>query len=84
MIWEVLLEYETGEKIRESTRQAEEKIIATKVEMKKLPFQEKVMKMVEIKQLQQEVQALCDQEWTREAEVEAHQSEAVQLTGLIC
>ena len=51
--------------------------------MKKLPFQDKVTKMEEIKQLQHEVQALLDQERTREVEVEAHQSEAVRLTVLI-
>ena len=39
--------------------------------------------MVEIKQLQQEFQALCDQERTREVEVEAHQFEAAGITGII-
>ena len=39
--------------------------------------------MVEIKQLQQEVQALHDQEWTKEAEVVAHQSKGAWLIGLI-
>ena len=48
----------------------------TKAYMKNLPFKEKVTKMDEIKQLEQEFQALHDQEQTREAEVEAHQSEA--------
>ena len=62
---------------------AKEKITAEKAEMKKLSFQEKVTKMVEVKQLQQEVQALCDQERTREMEVEAHQSKVAWLTGLI-
>ena len=51
--------------------------------MKKLSFKEKVMNMAQMKQLQQEVQALCDQEQTREADVEAHQSKATQITALI-
>ena len=45
MIWEVLLEDETTENIRESMRQEDEKIGIAKAEMKKLPFQEKVIKM---------------------------------------
>ena len=36
-------------KIKKYTRQAEEKIIVEKEEMKKLSFKEKVMKMDEIK-----------------------------------
>ena len=48
-----------------------------KAEMKKLSLQEKVTKIVEIKQLQQEVQDLWDQEGTRNEEVEVHQSEEV-------
>ena len=37
----------------------------------------------EIKKLQKEVQALCEQEHTRDVKVEAHQSEVVQTTNLI-
>ena len=44
--------------------------------MKKLSLKEKVAKVVELKQLQQEVQALHDQEKRRNDEVTAHQSEA--------
>ena len=58
-------------------QKVEEKITAAKEEMKKLLFKEKVMRMVEIKQLQQEFQDLCDQANTREVQVEAHHSEAV-------
>ena len=47
-----------------------------KVDMKKLSLKEKVVKVVELKQLQQEFQALCDQECTRNDEVATHQSEA--------
>ena len=39
--------------------------------------------MVEIKQLQQEVQPLQDQEWTSEVKVEAHQLEVTWIIGLI-
>ena len=51
--------------------------------MKKLPFKEKVIKMVEIKRLQQEVHDLHDEEWTREAKVETHQSKFERLIDLI-
>ena len=54
-MWEAFLEDETREKIKENAQKADEKIIATRVEMKKLSFKEKVTKMVEIKQLQHEV-----------------------------
>ena len=50
--------------------------------MWKLPLQQKVIKNVEIKILQQEVQALCEQEKYKEAAVEALQSEVEQLTGI--
>ena len=43
-----------AENIRENMHKAEEKIAAEKAGMKKLSFQEKVTKMNEIKQLQQE------------------------------
>ena len=82
-MWESLLEDDIVEKIREDAWKANEKIIVVKTEMKKFPLKDKVTKMAEIKQLQQEVQALCDQERTREAEMEERQLEAVQLTLLI-
>ena len=83
MIWEALLEDATIGNIRENVHKAKDKIIVVKEEMKKIPFQEKVSKMAEIKQLQQELQALHEQERTREAEVETHQLEATWLVGLI-
>ena len=48
MIWESLLEDTTAKNIKENMRKDDEKIAAEKVEMKKLPFQEKVTKMAEI------------------------------------
>ena len=51
-IWEVLLEDDTGDKIKEDAQQADQKITTAKAEMKKLSLQEKVTKMDEIKQLQ--------------------------------
>ena len=60
MMREVLLEDETREKIKESGRQVDEKITRAKLEMKKLSLKERVTKIVEIKQLQQEFQALSD------------------------
>ena len=54
-IWGVLLEDETTKNIRQSTREADEKISTAKAKMKKLPLQEKVTKNAEIKRLQQEV-----------------------------
>ena len=51
MIWEALLEYETAKNIRATAQQEDEKISVAKSEMKKLPFQEKVIKMEKIKQL---------------------------------
>ena len=54
MIWEALLEDETIENIRESVWQVDERFIATKAEMKKLPFKEKLIKMADIKRLQYE------------------------------
>ena len=46
-----------------------------KAEMKKLPLKEKVTNIVNIKQLHHEVQALLDQESTRNEEVDVHQLE---------
>ena len=51
-MWEVLMEDENMEKIKENAWQAGEKITTKKEEMKKLSFKEKVTKMAEIKQLQ--------------------------------
>ena len=83
MIWESLLEDDTGEKIKENAWQADNKITMTNPKMKKLPLKEKVTNIVEIKQLQQEVQALHDQEWTRNEEVVAYQLETSWVIGLI-
>ena len=57
-IWGALLEDETVEEIRCSSREADEKINTAKAKMKKLVLQQKVTKNVEIKRLQQEVQTL--------------------------
>ena len=51
--------------------------------MKNLPLQEKFAKIAKVKQLHQEVQALRDQEQTKNDGVAAHQSEAARVTGLI-
>ena len=56
-----------------NTLAEDEKISAAKPKMRKLPLQQKVIKNVEIKRLQQEMQTLCEQEKSREAEVEAFQ-----------
>ena len=48
-----MLEDETIEEIRKSVREADEKISAAKVEMRKLPLQKKVTKNAKIKRLQQ-------------------------------
>ena len=64
-------------------REVDEKISTAKVEMRKLPLQEKVTKNAEIKRLQQEVQTLHEQEQSREVEVETHQSEAKRITDFI-
>ena len=69
-IWETLLEDNATKKIRQNIREADEHISAVKLEMRKLPLQQKVIKNVEIKSLQQEVQTLCEQEKAMEAEVE--------------
>ena len=48
-IWEALLEYEMGEKIKADAQQVDKKISTAKVEMKKISLKEKVTKMAEIK-----------------------------------
>ena len=60
-IWETLLEDDETEKIRHRIWETDECITAVKVEMRKLPLQQKVIKNAEIKSLQQEVQTLCEQ-----------------------
>ena len=77
------MEDETGEKIKVDAQQADHKITTGKAEMKKLSLQENVTKMAKIKQLQQEAQALCDRERTRNEEVETYQSKVVWVIGLI-
>ena len=72
MIWEALLENESMKNIKEYAWQDDEKITATKAEMKKPSFKYKVTKMAEIKKLQEEVQDLHDQKRTRNEEVVAH------------
>ena len=57
-VQDALMEDTNAENIRVNRRVAEDKITTKKVDMNKLAFQEKVAKMTEIKQLQQEVQAL--------------------------
>ena len=57
-IWGALLEDETTEEIRQTAREADEKISAAKAEMRNLPLQQKVVKNAEIKRLYQELQTL--------------------------
>ena len=52
MTWELLLEDEAVEKIKEDARQAELRIAMVKADMKKFSLKEKVAKVVELKQLQ--------------------------------
>ena len=74
MTWEFLLENEAVEKIKEDARQADLKITTVKADMKKLSIKEKIAKVVELKQLQQEVKNLHDQEQKRNEEVVAQQT----------
>ena len=60
--WELLLEDEAVEKTKEDAWQDDLKIIAVKADMKKLSIKEKIAKVVELKQLQQQVKTLHDQE----------------------
>ena len=69
-IWETLLEDDTTEKIRQRICEVDHPIIVAKVDMQKLPLQQKVIKHAEIKSIQQEFQTLHDQEKAREAKVE--------------
>ena len=69
-IWGALLEDDIAKKIRKIAQDVDEKISATKVEMWKLPLQQKVIKNVEIKRLQQEMQTFCEKEKYRKAKVE--------------
>ena len=69
-----LLEDNATNKIRKRIREVDECITAAKVDMRKLPLQQKVLKHVEIKNLQQEVYTLCEQEKAREAKVEEFQT----------
>ena len=50
-IWGALLEDETTKNIRQSAREADEKISTAKAKMRKLPLQQKVTKNLEIKRL---------------------------------
>ena len=54
------------EKIRKHIRKIDERITTAKVDMRKLPLQQKVIKNAEIKSIQQEVQTLREQEKSRE------------------
>ena len=57
-IWETFLEDDATEKIRQHIWEIDEHITAAKVDMWKMPLQQKVIKHAEIKNLQQEVQTL--------------------------
>ena len=82
-MWEVLLEDETRKNIKENMWRADEKITTAKAEMKKLSLKEKVKKMVDTKQLQQEVKFVCDEEYKRNNEIIEHQSEEKRVIGLL-
>ena len=58
--------------IKEDAWQAELKNATVKADMKKLPLKEKVEKVAEIKQLQQEIKTQCDKEQSRNDEVTTH------------
>ena len=60
MTWEFLLEDEDVENIKEYVWQANLKISVVKEDIKKLPIKEKSAKVVELKQLQQEVRTNLD------------------------
>ena len=51
MMWEVLLDDETMDKIKEDVQQADEKIIALKVDMKNMLIKERSAKVTELKKL---------------------------------
>ena len=58
-------------------------IVAIKEEIKKLPIKEKIAKFVELKQLQEQVRTLCNQEIKRNQETSEEQAEAERVTGLL-
>ena len=51
MMWEVLLDDETMDKIKEDVQQADEKIIALKVDMKNMLIKERSAKVTELKKI---------------------------------
>ena len=51
MMWEVLLDDETMDKIKEDVQQANEKFIALKVDMKNMLIKERSAKVTELKKL---------------------------------
>ena len=71
-MWEVLLDNETVEKIKEDAWQDDLKITTVKVDMKKLPIKERSVKVSNLNQLQQEVKTLHDQEQKRNDEIIEH------------
>ena len=83
MMWEVLLEDETMEKIKEYAPQADLKITTVNAYMKNLLIKERITKVTELKQLQQEEKTLPDQDKKRNDEVTEHQSEVERVIGLI-
>ena len=75
-MWEVLMEDETMEKIKEYAQQTDLKITAVKEHMNNLSIKQRITKVTKLKQLQQEVKTLCNQEHKRNDEITEHQSEA--------
>ena len=81
--WEFILEDEVVEKIKEDAWKTNLNITTVKEDMKKLSIKERITKVVELKQLQQEVKTLCKQEQKRNDEMTKHQSEAERVIGII-
>ena len=69
MMWEVLMEEDIMEKIKEYARQYDLKITIVKVDMKKLSIKERITNIAELKQLQQEVENLYEKEQKRNDDV---------------
>ena len=71
------------EKIKKDVHQPNLKLIAVKADMKKLPIKERSVKVAELKQLQQEVKTLRNQEQKINDEFTEHQSEVERATCLL-
>ena len=81
-MWGLLLEDETTTKFAEEPHHANLKIVMVMADMKKMPLKEKITKVSELKQLQQEVQTLYDQERKINDEFTTKQTKVEWVTRL--